>query len=370
MNILHLSIDYPPPVKGGLDRQVQGLCQALVQGHGVAVVCGSEPGMDGAVRIHGVRHLIDRLPTRDLTALAKANLAIGAAATRILGEEAWDVVHVHDWMLAPAAVMLREQVPIPIVAQFHADAGAVDVGPDEARARRLEWEQALVRSAGAVVACGAHLAHAIAERYPDALVRHIPNGVSIPQPDGYSEPRGSGQFLFVGRLVPYKGCQDAILAVARLRDERPDVRLTIAGDGFYRPQLEHLVRDLGLESSVELLGWQRDEQLAALYRSCTALVVPSHEEAFGLVAVEAMVHRLPVIASALPTFRDMIADRETGLLVDVGDVDGLVRAMAEVLADDAMRERVGRAAYAMVRDRYGWARVVADLDEVYGRLVG
>lgn len=368
MKILHLTVDYPPPVKGGLDRQVQGLCHALARHHAITVVCGGTSRMEAGVRIHGVGEAVERLPERELSSLARANLAIGIGATRWLAGGTWDVVHVHDWMLAPAAVMLRDQGSIPIVAQFHADAGAVDVGTDEARARRLEWERALVRSADLVVACGSQLTQAIAGRYPGAEVRHVPNGVSIPDPDGHAGARSGTRLLFVGRLVPYKGCQDAIRAMAALGEMWPDASLTIAGDGFFRPELEHLVTRLGLESRVQFLGWQDDDQLARLYRSCTALVVPSHEEAFGLVAVEAMAHGLPVIASDLPTFRGMIADGATGRLVPVGDVDGLRQVMGEMLAQGEMRQQISRAAYGMVRDHYGWARVVDALDEAYGGL--
>lgn len=190
-------------------------------------------------------------------------------------------------------------------------------------------------------------------------VRVIPFGID-PTPFTQATPSGDGPFLFVGRLVAYKGLDILFDALNRL----PDARLDIAGEGPLRDRLARRLRDEGLAHRVRLLGEVSDQQLAGALASSRALVLPSrdHSETFGLILLEAMAAGLPLIASDLPTgVRDLVQPGQTGWLAEPGDVDDLTAALRACLADPAEARRRGAASRALVLDRFSRDRFATDL---------
>ena len=141
--------------------------------------------------------------------------------------------------------------------------------------------------------------------------------------------------LFVGRLVPYKGADVLLRALARV-----DVAAVVIGDGPMRGELERLSRDLKLESRIFFLGPLEDDAVAAWYAACDLFVLPSvtRAEAFGLVQLEAMARAKPVISTRLATGVPWVnVDGVTGIVVPPGDSEALAAAL-QTLAGDAGAE--------------------------------
>lgn len=368
MRILHLTISYPPPLTGGLPRQVQGLTQALSQaGHDIAIATLGPDRQDGTVRVYGADPFHTQLPKRDLPPLASANLGLAKAIVTAARETPWDILHVHDWMLAPTALLGRSMLDIPVVATFHTDSGSLQVGSAADRARRLEWESSLVAEMSAGIACSAHVLEILRERYPNASFTHIPNGIA--RVDEHRERRkddgGAKRLLFVGRLVPYKGCQDLIHAFGRLYDTWPNLSLDIVGDGFYRDELELLVDHLKVADRVRFRGWMEGDNLAQIYRQADVLVAPSYEEAFGLTVVEAMSAGTTVIASRIGAFLELVEDNRSGLLARDHDPGDLADQISRVLENSNFASQLAERARRDVLPRYAWTALVPQTEAFY-----
>jgi glycosyltransferase involved in cell wall biosynthesis len=144
----------------------------------------------------------------------------------------------------------------------------------------------------------------------------------------------------------YKGIVTALEAFAMLDD--PTLHYVIAGRGDDQPFLARVAVRLRVSDRVHFVGGVPDAQLARLYRECTAFVLPSGKEGFGIVFLEAMYFGAPVIAAAAKGTLDVVRHEQTGLLVPYGDSSALRDAMTRLLLDDALRERVRTAGRQMV----------------------
>ena len=171
-----------------------------------------------------------------------------------------------------------------------------------------------------------------------------------------AERRTSGRFaLIVGRMSAeerYKG-HDALLdAWHDVRSRVPDAELIIAGDGDDRPRLEERARTLGLAGAVRFLGAVTSPELAALYDDCTYFVMPSTDEGFGIVFLEAMRAGKPCIAGR-GAAEEIIDNGIQGLIVDPADRGALTEALVRLFVDDAGRAAMGTAARRREAERFG-----------------
>lgn len=201
------------------------------------------------------------------------------------------------------------------------------------------------------------------ERFREAHPRlaHLPGEVcplparSLPAPPAERALR----VLVVGRLWGRgmrKGQKEMIALWPRLLAEVPGAELWIVGGGSGREELERQARELGVAAAVRFPGEVPDEELAGLYASSALYAMPSWGEGFGLVFAEAMAHGLPCIASRLDAGAEVVADGETGRLVDPQDPEELFRALRELLADPDLRTRMGEAGRRRAAELYSVER--------------
>jgi glycosyltransferase involved in cell wall biosynthesis len=166
---------------------------------------------------------------------------------------------------------------------------------------------------------------------------------------------------FLGRLDPVKRVPDLVEAICEL-DHRFD--LHVFGDGADRKRIEATIVRLNLRDRVTLHGQCALPQAAIAQMD--VLVLPSEAEGFGLVLIEAMAARVPVVATDVPGICDVVKNEETGLLVPVASPDKLAGAIRRVAEDDALRKKLTDAAYADVQRRFSWPAVLAQYRGVLG----
>jgi glycosyltransferase involved in cell wall biosynthesis len=172
----------------------------------------------------------------------------------------------------------------------------------------------------------------------------------------------------VGSLIHRKGVDLMLRAFAQLRAERQDCHLLIVGEGPERPKLEALARELHLEGSAHFLGLV--DSAGAVLRDATDIAVsPARDEGFGLTVIEAGVFARPIVATDTPGMREILSDGKSGLIVPIGDVPRLVGALRTLIADPALRSRLGAAAQETVHRRFLIPRYVAEFEATYGRLL-
>jgi glycosyltransferase involved in cell wall biosynthesis len=148
----------------------------------------------------------------------------------------------------------------------------------------------------------------------------------------------------VGRLVPHKRVEHILRAAAILRRRHPDLRVSVVGDGWWSPQLEHAARALGVDDMVDFCGFVDEKTKHSIYAASWVLALPSLKEGWGIVVMEAATHGVPAVAyREAGGVAESILDGETGLLVD-GDVRDYARALDRLLSDAALRTALGEAA--------------------------
>jgi glycosyltransferase involved in cell wall biosynthesis len=172
-------------------------------------------------------------------------------------------------------------------------------------------------------------------------------------PDPAATRAAAPTLVFVGRLRRYKGVDWLLRALPAVRARVPGATLEVIGDGPHAGALAAEARRLGLGDAVRFLGHLPAADKVARLRAAWAVVQPSPKEGWGLTVVEASACGTPVVASDAPGLRDSVRRGETGLLVPYGDTRALADALARVLSDPALRERLGRAGIAWA-SRFRW----------------
>ncbi len=167
----------------------------------------------------------------------------------------------------------------------------------------------------------------------------------------------------VCRLVEQKGVRYGLEAFVQVANTFPKSHLLIAGEGPLRPELEVKVNEARLGKRVHFLGWRSDA--VALMAGLDILLAPSLWEGFGLVMLEAMAQQTPVIASRVSAIPEVVIDRETGLLVEPRDVDGLNKALSELLKDAALRQHMGLMGRDRMETAFSAKRMVEETIAVY-----
>jgi phosphatidylinositol alpha-mannosyltransferase len=271
-----------------------------------------------------------------------------------------DVVHVHE-PLTPSASMFAVLAGVaPSVATFHS-------GADWSRLFDLAAPglKRVARRLAVRVAVSERAASFVRTRI-GGTYRVIPNGADVTRFEKV-EPADLGpdgpRILFVGRLHERKGFPTLVSAFGILAGERDDVRLVVAGEGEDRTAIDRLAPSA--RARVTMLGMIPNEDLPPYHTACDVFVAPSvGGESFGMILVEAMAAGLPVIASDIPGYDEVIADGIDGLLVPPRAPVSLADTIGRVLDDAALSARLGEAARQRAR-RFDWSVVTEELEEAY-----
>jgi colanic acid/amylovoran biosynthesis glycosyltransferase len=160
------------------------------------------------------------------------------------------------------------------------------------------------------------------------------------------------ELIAAGRLADIKGFPLLLDAMAELRRQGRDVRLTLAGDGPARQSLEEQVRQLGITDRVVFAGWKTQDELRAMYRQSNAFVMSSFAEGVPVVLMEAMAAGLPCVAPRINGIPELIRDGVDGLLFTASNVAELVAATGRLMDDSDMRRRMAESSRARVADKY------------------
>ena len=288
-----------------------------------------------------------------------------------------DVVHSHFWMSGLAALRGAEELGIPVVHTYHAlgtvkrrHQGAADTSPAE----RIALETAVGREADRIVAtCRDEVEELAAMGLDRGRARIVPCGVDTDHfTPGPAAPRRRPRLLIVGRLVPRKGTDIALAALARI----PDAELVVVGGppaellaaDSEAERLEALAERYGVADRFRMVGAMARRQMPEVLRSADVVLCPARYEPFGIVPLEAMACGVPVVASAVGGQLDTVVDGQTGRLVPEGDPEALTRAVTEILGSPDARAAMGRAGRRRVLEHYGWDRVAEQTEAVYQEL--
>ncbi|MET9765342.1 glycosyltransferase [Streptomyces sp. NPDC006372] len=309
--------------------------------------------------------------------------AFGAWLARAWARERPDVVHAHFWMSGMASRIGAHPHHLPVVQTFHAlgtvkrrHQGRLDTSPPE----RVGVERQIGRGCARVLATCTDEVHELADMgVPRRQVSVVPCGVDAGHfrpgaaPDGVPARRERHRLLACGRLVPRKGYDQAVRALAGI----PDTELLIAGgppaglldDDPEAQRLRRLARSAGVADRVRMLGAVDPAVMPALIGSADLVLCTPVYEPFGIVPLEAMACGVPVVATDVGGHRDSVADGVTGRLVPPQDPPSVAAAVRELLENDALRRRHGTAGRERVLTHYTWRRVADGVQQVHRQVL-
>ncbi len=353
------SSEYPPHVYGGLGTHVREITAALAGPVEFDIYVPTQ----GDYAQRPPRVSVQEVPVAtggnnvELW-LHYCKAAVDAAVRTPL---AVDLLHCHDWMTVIAGIKLREVFGKPLVFNVHL--------PQVVESYQSLEQLGLVYADLVLVNSRAVEQEIRDRRLPLRRLEVVPNGVNLqtfsPAP---VQSQGSGQILFIGRLVPQKGIAVLLQAFKAVLGRYPESKLVIAGDGELELFLKRTTRYLGIPHRVSFVNWQTGEALVDLYRQSEFVVIPSYYEPFGIVALEAMACGCPVIASRTGGLAEIITDGVNGYLVSVGDYLQLAQRMVNLLQDKPRRESMGQAARKRAAE-FSWQKTAAQTLNLYDRLV-
>jgi phosphatidylinositol alpha-1,6-mannosyltransferase len=182
--------------------------------------------------------------------------------------------------------------------------------------------------------------------------------------------------LTVARLVPHKGQDMGIRALAALSHDFPALRYIMVGEGHDEARLRALARELGVTDKVGFVGAMRDDELPEAYATSTIYLGASrvdkeiNVEGFGISFLEAGASGVPSVAGDSGGVRSAVRDGETGIVVPPTDVEAITDALRSLLLNPERRKQMGRAARHAVETHYNWDRVARDTREFTDRVVG
>jgi glycosyltransferase involved in cell wall biosynthesis len=390
MRILMFSWEYPPHVVGGLGKHAAELVPPLgdlpgVELHLVTPRWGGGPVLEqvGQTSVHRVEPPI--VGEDFFTGAWKTNLNLEEYAEQLWHEAGpFDLIHVHDWLVAFVGAALKRNYRVPLVATIHATErgrGRGHLGSDQARAiHQTEWW--LVYEAWRVIACSEYMAAEIGSYFhcPRDKIDVIPNGVETTRFDVledkdltrfrnmYALPYEDIVFSVV-RVVFEKGLHVLVHALPLILQQHPSTKIVVAGKGPELESLRSLAWSVGVGEKILFTGFISDEDRDRLFKVADCAVFPSLYEPFGIVALEAMAARCPVVVSEVGGLQDVVDHAETGITVYPDDPRSLAWGILHTLQHPKWSAARVETAYRVVRDEYNWARIARLTAEVYRQVI-
>jgi len=307
----------------------------------------------------------------------------------------YDLIHSHYWMSGLASIELQKEWHTPIISMFHTLQKLKNQIARSAEEReglyRIEGEERVIQRSDMIVAATPAEENQLTSLYqaePEKICI-VPPGVDtshfypIPADEAKEVigiPVKDRMLLFVGRIEPLKGVDTLIRAIAHMRSlgvlgRCPHYLAVIGGEPAVSPEnmdeemkrLQELCKTLGIGELVVFLG-KRDQNLLPYYYSAAEVVImPSHYESFGMVALEAMACGTPVVASQVGGLAYLIQDQVTGMLIPDGNPEVLGETLTKLIRDSELRSQLGRQANLHAQE-YSWEIIARKIKKLYDEI--
>ncbi len=305
LRVLILSWEFPPRVVGGLARHVYDLSLSLVEENVEVTVITIDAGNGCSAyeKVNGVDvYRVQPYPLATSSFclwVIQMNLALLEKGISLFNKEHFDLIHVHDWLVAYCGRTLKNSYKVPLLSTIHATEAGRNGGiyTDEQRyISDVEW--GLTYESWRVICCSNYMLEELQRLFqlPTDKLRVIFNGVypekfQTKTNDRQIQPRYASPedkiIFYIGRLVPEKGVQVLLEAAPLILKKHSQAKFIIAGEGSFKEELEEQSRQAGLEGRICFTGFINDDTRNHLYRQASVAVFPSLYEPFGIVALEA-----------------------------------------------------------------------------------
>jgi glycosyltransferase involved in cell wall biosynthesis len=387
MKILVLSWEFPPRIVGGIARHVGELYPELAKlGHEIHLITvefGQAPMYEV---VEGIN--VHRVPVAHgndfFHWVANMNQSMGHHGGKLIVEEGpFDIVHAHDWLVADAAIALKHNFKIPLIATIHAtEYGRYNGIHNEIQRYIHSKENLLAFDAWRVIVCTDYMRREVerALNSPWDKIDVIYNGIRPEKKQHHQDfhaqdfrrqfaEDGEKIVYYVGRMTYEKGVSILLNAAPKVLDQMGGhVKFVIIGGG----NTDHLKRqaaDLGIWPKCYFTGFLSDEYLDKFQTIADCAVFPSVYEPFGIVALESFASRVPVVVSDTGGFPEVVQHTKTGIVTQANNPDSLAWGILEVLKNPGYRQWLIDNAYQDLHRRFCWKKLAKQTHLVYQRVV-
>jgi colanic acid/amylovoran biosynthesis glycosyltransferase len=289
------------------------------------------------------------------------------------------LIHAHFGEAGTPALFLSKRLNLPLILHLHG--GAEQMTEAELRNKWYHWHflahrRRLWRRASAFLCVSEYVRErALKTGFPPSKMHVHLNGLDCKTftPKLPVTEKDPNLVLYVGRLIPYKGCDYLIRAMQLVERDRPGSRLVIIGDGSSRRELEELAQSLKINCTflgelipAEVRSWL---DKARVFCAASITLQDGQSEAFGVVFVEAQAMGVPVVSFRHGGIPETMREGVTGLLAEERDVKGLAERMLKYLRDDMFWCRSREEGIRWVRSNFDNTIQTAKLEEIYGRAI-
>ncbi|AFO56740.1 glycosyltransferase [Natrinema sp. J7-2] len=361
MDILQVNKFYYPQI-GGIEQVVKNIAEGLPPRYTTRVLAAHPRGIGGSGEHNGVKVT----KTSSLGVVQSVPIAPSFPLRLRTAIRDTDIVHHH----LPNPLSTVSQLTIgtgdkPIIATYHSDI----IRQKTALKVYLPILRRFLNRVDRILVTSQRLLDnsTVLEPYEEKC-KIVPlsvdlNAIDTENPADLNIASEEPIILFVGRLNYYKGVEYLVDAMQSV-----DATLLIVGDGERRSELEQRARDQNVDDRIQFLGRLSDAHLASAYRSSDIFVLPSVEasEAFGIVQLEAMARKTPVVNTSLPTGVPWVSqDSETGITVPPRDTPALATAMNTLIENENLRQRYGEQARERVERLFSREKMLKNMQDIY-----
>jgi N-acetyl-alpha-D-glucosaminyl L-malate synthase BshA len=357
-------------------------------------IVGSELGKELAARGHTVHFIASAVPSRGLELSDRIRfhevemmsyplfehqpytLALATKMATVARSENLDLLHVHYAIPhSISAILARESIKqrryLPVITTLHGTDITL-VGSDRSY---LPITRYAISESDGVTSVSRFLKEATIQMFDYDEIEVIPNFICA---EAYSRhedspihrqfaPNGEKLLTHVSNFRPVKRPLDCVEIFARVLNKGIKARLLMVGDGPERSATQHRAEKLGIAAHCSFVGKQG--QINDYLGISDVLLLPSEQESFGLVALEAMACEVPVIASRVGGIPEVVTDGETGFLSEIGNVEKMSEDAARILSNDDLRREMGGKARKSAIARYSTELVIPKYIEFYERIL-
>jgi len=267
----------------------------------------------------------------------------------------------------------RRLLRIPLVTSIHGSDVFADTGkPKEKYSASFRF---LLRCSDLIILPSETYQKRLVDVFPDHKRKtiFIHNGVDLNQFTLAGQKRScdNGRYILcVAHLRQLKGIDILLPACTPLLFRDPSLKLMIVGDGPERPRLEELASQLRIRNQTQFVGNKQPAEVAKLLHGCEVFVLPSRSESFGLVLIEAMACKKPVVATTVGAIPEIIENEKNGLLVEPDNPEALTNALQRLITNDDLKRTLGENGYSLVSQRFCFNRTGAAYERAFVSVVG
>jgi glycosyltransferase involved in cell wall biosynthesis len=386
MNILYVT-EWFSYLGGGGEVVFCNLAIGMAKrGHNVDVICAkiydaplSQPDR---IRVHRVGPTINVPPpsiSQNFSFIAHSI----KKGIQIIKENNIDVLHTNNLAPVIASSFLSKTFKVPLVVTIH------DVFTTSSPGHWKEWsaqdrrispitsfiapvfEKLTVKMPSSVI-------HTVSDSSKEDLIKFgargpievIPNGIEAIEDETNLRQRSYQNFLvFIGRLVFYKNVDTIISSFADVVKELPHSQLIIIGEGPMKEKLQKMVSDLDLISSIRFMGYLAEEEKLYFLRNCSALLLPSYVEGFGLVILEAFAESKPVLVANVRPLTEIVEDNIDGFILPVDNPRAWAQKIISLLRDRSLCEKMGHNGKLKAQNQYNLERALLRVEDLYERII-